>query len=116
MKSAVWLSPLGLVALTGDVSAHAMLEKAQPAAGAVVHGSPSTLRLEFSAPLEPAFSTVTVTDSAGHAVTRSALVVSQSTMSVPLEPLRAGQYRVSWHAVSVDTHRTQGSYTFTVSP
>ena len=116
MKSAVWLSPLGLIAVTGVVSAHAMLEKAQPAAGSVVHGSPSTLRLEFSEPLEPAFSAVTVTDNGGQSVASGAAAIAQSTMSVPLKSLRAGQYRVSWHAVSVDKHRTEGSYTFRVSP
>ena len=116
MKPAVWLSLLALPALTCAAFAHAMLEKAAPAAGAVVHGPPATLRLDFSEPLEPAFSGVTVTDSAGHAVTSSAPAVSQSAMSVGLKPLSPGQYRVSWHAVSVDSHRTEGSYIFIVAP
>ena len=31
-------------------------------------------------------------------------------------PLAAGTYKVEWHAVSTDTHKTQGSYSFTVNP
>jgi len=31
-----------------------------------------------------------------------------------LPPLPAGTYRVKWHVVSVDTHRTQGDFKFTV--
>jgi methionine-rich copper-binding protein CopC len=116
MKPAVWLSLLTLPALTCAAFAHAMLEKAQPSAGAAMHRSPTALRLDFSEPLEPAFSGVTVADSGGQSVASGTAVIAQSTMSVPLKPLRAGQYRVAWHAVSVDTHRTEGAYTFTVAP
>jgi copper resistance protein C len=113
---AVWLAPVALAALTCSAVAHAMLEKAEPAAGAVLHEAPMTLRLVYSEPLEPAFSGVTVTDGSGRAVTSGAPEISQSAMSVGLKPLPPGQYRVSWHAVSVDTHRTEGSYSFTVAP
>jgi copper resistance protein C len=116
MKAGVWLAPVAFAALTCGAVAHAMLEKAEPAAGAVVHGAPATLRLIYSEPLEPAFSGVTIMDSSGQSVASGAAVIAQSTMSVPLKPLRPGQYRVTWHAVSVDTHRTEGAYTFTVAP
>ena len=33
-----------------------------------------------------------------------------------LPPLTPGRYRVHWHVVSVDTHRTEGEYSFTVEP
>ena len=39
-----------------------------------------------------------------------------ATLSVPLRPLSTGVYKVTWHATSVDTHKTEGSYTFTVGP
>jgi methionine-rich copper-binding protein CopC len=29
--------------------------------------------------------------------------------------LKPGSYTVTWHVLSVDTHRTEGSYSFTVS-
>jgi methionine-rich copper-binding protein CopC len=37
-------------------------------------------------------------------------------MMAPLRPLRPGRYRVAWHAVSVDDHRTQGAYSFVIKP
>ncbi|MEJ1978863.1 MAG: copper resistance protein CopC [Acetobacteraceae bacterium] len=33
-----------------------------------------------------------------------------------LPALPPGLYKVIWHATSVDTHRTEGSYSFTVAP
>jgi methionine-rich copper-binding protein CopC len=37
-------------------------------------------------------------------------------ITVALPPLKPGLYHVTWHAVSVDSHRTEGGYTFTVTP
>jgi copper resistance protein C len=31
-------------------------------------------------------------------------------------PLPPGVYRVNWHVLSVDSHKTQGSFTFEVRP
>ena len=35
-------------------------------------------------------------------------------MRVSLKSLSPGTYRVRWHVLSVDTHKTEGSFTFTV--
>jgi copper resistance protein C len=35
-------------------------------------------------------------------------------LHVPLKALAPGEYKVSWHALSVDTHRTVGDFSFTV--
>ncbi|MNN97753.1 Copper resistance protein C precursor [compost metagenome] len=32
----------------------------------------------------------------------------------PAAPLTAGAYKVEWHAVSVDTHKSEGAYAFKV--
>jgi hypothetical protein len=32
------------------------------------------------------------------------------------QALKPGVYTVTWHVVSVDTHKTQGSFNFTVAP
>jgi hypothetical protein len=37
-------------------------------------------------------------------------------MRVSLKPVGPGTYRVSWHVVSVDTHPTEGNFTFRVAP
>ena len=97
-------------------SAHAMLTHAEPGAGAAVRGSPSQVRLEYSERLEPAFSGAAVTDSAGRTVAEGVPAISGTTMTVKLKNLGAGAYRVRWHAVSIDTHRTEGAYSFTVAP
>jgi len=110
--------PLCLLALMlpSAAMAHAMLEHAQPSAGAQMRTAPSQLRLDFSEPLEPAFSGVNVTDSANRSVTSGTPAISGTAMTIALKAIPPGEYRVQWHAVSVDTHRTEGSYSFTVRP
>lgn len=96
--------------------AHAMLEHAQPGAGARLALPPRTVLLSFTEKLEPVFSGVAVTDRYGHSVEAGAVVVSGKSMAVSLRNLSPGNYRVAWHAVSVDTHRTEGAYSFAVKP
>ena len=40
--------------------------------------------------------------------------ISGNTMRVGLKALSPGSYKVRWHALSVDTHTTEGSFTFHV--
>ena len=40
--------------------------------------------------------------------------ISGNTMRVGLKSLSQGAYRVRWRVLSVDTHKTEGSFTFTV--
>ncbi|HTK79518.1 MAG TPA: copper homeostasis periplasmic binding protein CopC [Rhizomicrobium sp.] len=102
--------------LPATAAAHAMLEHAEPSAGAQLNVSPKQLHLDFSEPLEPAFSGLSITDSGGHSVANGAPVISGTTMTISLKTIPSGSYRVQWHAVSVDTHRTEGRYSFTVGP
>jgi methionine-rich copper-binding protein CopC len=37
-------------------------------------------------------------------------------IQVSVPKLAAGRYRVAWRAVSVDTHVTEGDFTFEVKP
>jgi methionine-rich copper-binding protein CopC len=96
--------------------AHAFLEKASPAAGENLHAAPAKIELQFSEKLEPAFSNVTVTNAAGADMRAGPPSISGGEIDQPLKPLGPGRYRVSWHAVSVDTHRTAGKYNFLVLP
>ena len=105
-----------LLAFSGSASAHAFLLHANPAAGATLSSAPKSLTLDFSEALEPTFSNVNVVDAAGHPVVAAASAASGTKMSVTLQPLKPGTYSVAWHALSVDTHRTQGSFRFTVKP
>ena len=72
--------------------------------------------LWFTQKLEPAFSSVTVTNAAGQRVDSGKARVSGNQMSVSLRPGGTGTYHVSWKVLSVDTHTTNGNFTFQVGP
>jgi methionine-rich copper-binding protein CopC len=97
--------------------AHAFLDHASPAVGSTVPTSPASLSLWFTQALEPAFSSATVTDSSGASVDAGPVQVDTqdpTLMHVPVKKLPPGTYKVKWHVVSVDTHTTQGDFSFTV--
>ena len=99
--------------------AHAFLDHATPAVGSTTHESPRTVRLWFTQQLEPAFSRVRVFDASGKEVDAGdshvdASDASMLTASVPT--LSPGTYKVSWRVVSVDTHVTEGDFTFDIKP
>ncbi len=98
--------------------AHAFLDKASPAVGAEVSGSPPALDLTYTEPVEPLFSTVTVSGAAGVHFEQGKPVAKDGgrVLSVGLKPLTPGVYTVEWHVTSVDTHKTEGHFTFTVKP
>ena len=106
--------PLLLLLATSEASAHALLDHAQPRVGNKVAEPPREVTLWFTQNLEPAFSTITVTDSAGKRVDTGKTLVSGSQMSVPLRPGGSGTYHVTWRVLSVDTHSTEGSFTFQI--
>ena len=107
--------PLLLAALgAGDAQAHAFLDHASPLVGSTVRTAPHEVSLSFTQNLEAAFSNVQVTDAHGGRVDQGKAQVSGSTMRVGLKALAPGRYRVHWHALSVDTHTTEGSFSFTV--
>jgi hypothetical protein len=105
------------VLMVGWGWAHATLEQAVPGVGSTVTNSPKTIRLKFSEGVEAALCKMTVTGG-GSAIPisrphteggdKSVLIVTLSRL------LKPGTYKVEWHAVSVDTHHTQGSFSFTV--
>lgn len=61
--------------------AHAMLEHANPGAGATLTQAPKTVLLDFSEALEPAFRATNVSDAAGHDVTAAEAAVAGNRMS-----------------------------------
>src|SRR5437667_5960774 len=112
----VGMIPLLLSLASGEAAAHASLDHAEPRVGNSVATAPREVRLWFTQKLEPAFSTVTVTDGAGQRVDTGKARVSGDTMAVSLRKVGPGTYRVNWHVLSVDTHTTDGNFTFTVGP
>jgi copper resistance protein C len=114
LSSILCAMPLMLLLVTSEASAHATLDHAEPRVGNKVATAPREVTLWFTQKLEPAFSTITVTDSAGKRVDTGKTRVSGSQMSVSLRQGGSGTYRVNWRVLSVDTHTTDGSFTFQV--
>jgi copper resistance protein C len=106
--------PLLLVLVMGKAVAHAFLDHAEPRVGNKVATPPREVTLWFTQKLEPAFSSVTVTNAAGQRVDTGKARVSGNQMSVSLRPGGTGTYHVTWRVLSVDTHTTDGSFSFQV--
>ncbi|AMS17413.1 hypothetical protein A3218_25080 [Pseudomonas chlororaphis] len=106
---------LASLAAASSAFAHAHLQSQVPAADSTV-SAPSELRLVFSEGVEAAFTKVSLSKD-GAAVAIKALATEgadKKTLVVTPAPLAAGAYKVEWHAVSVDTHKSEGSYSFKV--
>jgi copper resistance protein C len=107
-------SALLTLSLGTTANAHAFLDHAEPRVGNKVASLPKEVTLWFTQKLEPAFSNVTVTNAAGERVDSGKPRVSGNQMSVPLRAGGAGTYHVNWHVLSVDTHTTEGNFSFQV--
>ncbi len=94
--------------------AHAFLDHASPLVGSTVSTAPHEITLWFTQTLEPAFSSVEVTGPNGARVDAGRARINANTMRVVLRASGPGTYHVHWRALSVDTHRTQGNFTFHV--
>src|ERR1700674_1762877 len=115
----MWRLVLHLVAsvaviMTAD--AHAFLNQAVPPVGGGVPASPKEIRLTFSEGVEPRFSGIELATTDGLTIATGPVAPApgdEKQLVLVVPPLAPGRYRVSWHVVSVDTHRTEGEYTFT---
>jgi copper resistance protein C len=100
--------------------AHSQLKTSVPAAGATVAPGPSELRLQFNEPVEARFCKVSVELKGGKVVTSSpptSDATDKTTLIVKFaQPLPAGSYKINWLAVSADTHKVKGSFSFQVHP
>jgi|SRR5271167_3107368 len=97
-------------------NAHAFLDHAEPRVGSTTPTAPKEVVLLFTQNLEPAFSSVEVSDASGARVDLGKAKVSATTMRIGLKPLPPGTYRVRWQVLSTDTHTTEGNFTFQVGP
>jgi methionine-rich copper-binding protein CopC len=103
-----------------QVWAHAFIDHTDPLVGGTVKQPPTQVDLWFTEGLEAGFSNVKVFAAAGQEVDKKDVHIDPKNpkhMSVSLpKSLGADTYKVVWHAVSVDTHVTDGSFTFSVKP
>ena len=116
-KPSIILSLLVPIILPAFAFAHAFLDHAEPKVGAQLSDPPPIVKIWFTQPLEPAFSAITVLDSNGTQIDKKDCHQDdkdKTLLIVSLPPLQPGTYKVVWHVVSVDTHRTQGDFKFTL--
>jgi len=110
-------SILIVVTLPSQGRGHAFPVRSEPRVGWRIAASPTRVIIWFDGELEPAFSTITVYNSAKQRVDKGNSRVNSSdatVLEVDLSALPSGTYRVYWSVVSKDTHRTEGDFAFTI--
>ena len=114
---------VGVLALAlchaSGVHAHAFLDHADPRVGSTVRTAPTQIKIWYTENLEPAFSMIQVVNEAGQRVDKGDNQVDPSTpdmLRISVSPLSPGTYKVIWRVLSVDTHVTEGDFTFRVGP
>jgi len=95
------------------VEAHAFLDYAEPPVGSTV-SSPLQVKVCMTRDIEEASSTVQVFDGKGTEIDKKNVKVRGAIMTVSVPVLAAGTYKVEWIAVAMDTHKTTGTFMFTV--
>ena len=99
--------------------AHPKLTATVPAADAQAQ-PPQEIRLSFSEALVAKFSGLDLKDQEGKRIETGPAASDPKDRKQLIVPVKAvlapGRYTVEWHAVSEDTHRVKGSYSFEVKP
>jgi len=97
--------------------AHAHLTGSTPAADAKLAETPVEVVIDFSEALEPKFSAIEVDDVKGARVDKGDVHIAPGNakrLAISVNPLAPGLYKVVWHVTSTDTHKTKGSFSFSV--
>jgi len=106
---------LVLLAGAARATADADMISADPAPGSTVSGSPVSIRLGFSQPLQNT-SRINLFSGQFQAVPGVTTLVAGSELQANLaQPLAPAVYTVDWMADTDDGHSTQGSYQFAVT-
>lgn len=111
--------PLAMLCLASPAFAHAFLEHASPPVGSELPVSPAAVTITYTEGVEPDFSTIEVDDAHGTRVDKAdphLVGDAGRQLSVSLPKLPPGEYTVTWHVTSVDTHKTEGRFNFSVTP
>ena len=109
---------LALLAVGSAAAAHGVLERTEPRGGSTLRTAPAQVRLQFTGAIEPAYSQVRVLDGGGRRVDLGDSRVdpaNRALLRVSLPALPPGRYKVAWRVLSVDSHVTEGDFTFRVA-
>lgn len=105
-----------LLAPASPAAAHNSLQAANPAQDARLSTPPTQITLKFLQKLDPAFTTIVLSDASQRKVPTSEPAVAGATGIVTIgQPLANGSYTVAYRVVSADGHPVQGSYSFTIA-
>ena len=113
----LFLALVAWVLGVGLALAHSGLQRAEPQAESKLKRPPGEVKLYFSERLEQGYSTVRVNDARGAQVDRQDAHLDPANprlLWVTLQPLQRGVYTVIWRVLSVDSHVTEGRFTFLV--
>jgi copper transport protein len=107
---------VAMVAMAGPASAHAQLERTDPADGTVLQDAPTEVRLTFSEGVGVADDGIRVVNGKGDRVDDgNAHGDGDGVVAVDVDDdLARGTYVVSWRVVSEDGHPIQGAFQFSV--
>ena len=112
------LIAVALLGLASTAAAHGVLQRTDPRGGSTVRSAPTHVRLEFTGAIEPAYSRVQVLDGGGRRVDLGDSRVdpdNRALLRVSLPTLPPGRYKVAWRVLSVDSHVTEGDFTFRIA-
>jgi methionine-rich copper-binding protein CopC len=106
-----------LLLLSSAAFSHAKSISSDPAARSVINRSPEFITVLFNQQLEPAYSTIVVTDSNNKSVTTVTAIVDSTNnkrLTLALPVLTPGKYTVSYKVLSLDGHVVKSTYTFRI--
>ena len=110
---------LVLVAAPSRAMRHLKLAKSSPGADTTMTVSPDAIRLWLSEPADAAPSKISLATSTGTAISLEK-VTRDTSKNAPLvarltAPIKPGQYKVTWKAMSKDGHVVNGTFGFRVA-
>ena len=104
------------VVSAAPASAHAVLVKITPAAGARLTTAPTQVVVELNEPVNTRFARVVVTTAAGISVSQGTATVLGAEVTQALSPgLASGEYRIAFGVTSSDGHPVTGESKFTLT-
>ena len=114
MKTVTALALFVALGFAAEASAHAKLVKSDPPEKGEAK-DPKIIELTFSEEISGKLSGATVKDASGATVASTSMVdqKGKGLMVMMKDPLKAGEYKLAWHAVaSDDGHKTTGTLAF----
>jgi copper(I)-binding protein len=116
-----FVTPAAIVAAAALIApvaiAHSYLQTASPPVDSTLAATPNQVVITFTEAIEPRYTTIEVTNANHQRIDDGEAHLAggdSKRLAVPLQPLPPATYTVAWHATSVDTHKTEGNYQFTV--